>query len=100
MLFIWFCLCWIFVPHGLFSWCGEQVSLQLQCTAFHFSYYHSGCRAWAPGCPSSAVVMLRLSCSTGMWDLPGSGIESVSPASAGRFFTAKPPWKPDTAILK
>ena len=28
-----------------------------------------------------------------MWDLPGSGIERVSPALAGRFFTTKPPGK-------
>ena len=27
----------------------------------------------------------------GMWDLPGSGIEPVSPALAGRFFTTEPP---------
>ena len=29
-----------------------------------------------------------------MWDLPGSGIEPVSPALAGRFFTTEPPGKP------
>ena len=29
-----------------------------------------------------------------MWDLPGPGIEPVSPALAGGFFTAKPPGKP------
>ena len=28
-----------------------------------------------------------------MWDLPGSGIELVSPALAGGFFTAELPWK-------
>ena len=32
--------------------------------------------------------------SQGMWDLPGSGIEPVSPALAGRFFTTEPPGKP------
>ena len=30
----------------------------------------------------------------GMWGLPGSGIEPVSPALAGRFFTLGPPGKP------
>ena len=30
----------------------------------------------------------------GHWDLPGSGIKSVSPALAGRFFTNEPPGKP------
>ena len=30
----------------------------------------------------------------GMWDLPGPGLEPVSPALAGRFSTAAPPGKP------
>ena len=30
----------------------------------------------------------------GMWDLPGSGIESVSPELAGGFFTTESPGKP------
>ena len=30
----------------------------------------------------------------GMWDLPGSGIELVSLALAGGFFTTEPPGKP------
>ena len=29
-----------------------------------------------------------------MWDLPRPGIEPVSPALAGRFFTTEPPGKP------
>jgi len=29
-----------------------------------------------------------------MWDLPGSGIEPMSPALAGRFFTTEPAGKP------
>ena len=28
-----------------------------------------------------------------MWDLPGPGVEPVSPALAGRFFTTGPPGK-------
>ena len=36
-----------------------------------------------------------------MWDLPWSGIEPVSPAIAGRFFTAEPPGKPeDITVIK
>ena len=31
----------------------------------------------------------------GMWDLPRSGLEPVSPALAGRFSTTAPPGKPD-----
>ena len=30
----------------------------------------------------------------GMWDLPGPGLELVSPALAGRFSTTAPPGKP------
>ena len=30
----------------------------------------------------------------GIWNLPGSGIEPVSPALASRFFTTEPPGKP------
>ena len=35
-----------------------------------------------------------------MRDLPGSGIEPVSPALAGGFFTTDPPWKPLNEFLK
>ena len=30
----------------------------------------------------------------GMWDLPGPGLEPVSPALAGGFLTTEPPGKP------
>ena len=36
----------------------------------------------------------------GMWDLPRSGLEPVSPALAGRFSTAAPPGKPCCFILR
>ena len=35
----------------------------------------------------------------GMWDLPGPGIESMTPALAGGFLTTEPPGKPYTYIL-
>ena len=35
----------------------------------------------------------RLCCSAGMWDLPGPGLEPVSPALAGRFLTTELPGK-------
>ena len=41
----------------------------------------SNCGSWAH--------LLR-----GMWDLPGPGLEPVSPALAGRFPTTAPPGKP------
>ena len=51
------------------------------------------CGSWAleyrlNSCGTQAEL---LSC---MWDLPGWGTESVSPALAGRFFTTEPPGKP------
>jgi len=30
-----------------------------------------------------------------MWDLPKPGIEPMSPALAGKFFTTEPPEKPE-----
>ena len=33
-----------------------------------------------------------------MWNLPRPGIEPVSPALAGRFFTTEPPGKPQTSL--
>ena len=33
-----------------------------------------------------------------MWDLPGPGLEPVSPALAGRFSTTAPPGKPPTVF--
>ena len=36
----------------------------------------------------------------GMWDLPGPGLEPVSPALAGRFSTTAPPGKPCCVIFK
>ena len=34
-----------------------------------------------------------------MWDLPGPGLEPVSPALAGGFLITVPPGKPEAAIL-
>ena len=36
----------------------------------------------------------------GMWNLPGPGLEPVSPAMAGGFLTTAPPGKPCILILK
>ena len=35
----------------------------------------------------------------GMWDLPGPGLEPMSPALAGGFLTTAPPGKPSTQVL-
>ena len=49
--------------------------------------------------PGSVVVAHRLSCSKAMQNLPGPGIEPVSPALADRFFTTEPPGKPPVYVL-
>ena len=41
---------------------------------------------------SNCGSLAQLLC--GMWDLPGPGLEPVSPALAGRFSTTAPPGKP------
>ena len=52
----------------------------------------SSCGSWALECRlSSCDARAQLLC--GMWDLPGPGLEPVSPASAGRFLTTVPPEK-------
>ena len=35
-----------------------------------------------------------------MWDLPGPGLEPVSPALAGGFLTTAPPGKPQNPQFK
>ena len=57
------------------------------------------------GCGSLALEHRLKSCDTwlsllcGMWDLPGSGVELVSNAWAGRLFTTEPPEKPYPLIF-
>ena len=63
------------------QWLLLLQSMGSRCTGF------SSCGTWAQ--------LLR-----GMWDLPGSGLEPVSPALAGRFLTTAPPGKfPDHLFL-
>ena len=42
---------------------------------------------------AAAVVVWGLSCPSGMWDLPGPGVEPVSPALQGSFLTTGLPRK-------
>ena len=88
---------------GLFSSCGVK--------APHYSGL-SCCEAQALGqqasvaaarslnsCGSQALEHRLNSCGEwaqllyGLWDLPGSGIELMSPVLSGRFFTTEPPGK-------
>ena len=60
----------IAVAHGLSS-----------CYSWALEHKLSSCGTWAQ--------LLQ-----GTWDLPGSGMEPVSPVLAGGFFTTEPPGKP------
>ena len=44
----------------------------------------------------SVIVAHGLSCSEGLWDLPGPGIKAVFPAMAGRVLTTGPSGKSPT----
>ena len=63
-----------------------------RCTGF------SSCGTWAlehglSSCGARAQLL------RGMWDLPGPGLEPVSPALAGGFLTTAPPGKPYIHVL-
>ena len=90
---------------GLFCSCGEQGPLACCCVpGSHFSSF-SCCGAQALGrvgfssCGSPALEHRLCSCGTrayllhAMWDLPGPGIEPISPALSGGFFTTESPGK-------
>ena len=89
---------------GLFCSCSEQGPLSSR--GAQASPRGGSCSAGrAPGCGPQTLRLRapehRLSTwgagaqfLHGTWDLPGSGIELVSPALAGRLFTTEPPEKP------
>ena len=63
-----------------------------RCTGF------SSCGSWVlerrlSSCGARAQLL------RGMWDLPGPGLEPVSPALAGGFLTTVPPGKPEIHVL-
>ena len=83
-----------------FSSCSEQGLLFVEVRRLLIVVASLHCRAWALGKQASVVVAHGLSscgarayllCS--VWDLPGPGLEPVSPALAGRFSTTVPPGK-------
>ena len=63
---------WVLGCKGLSS-CGNGLS---SCGSWTQEHRHKNCLAW--------TLLPR-----GMWDLPGSGIEIVSPALSGGFFTTE-----------
>ena len=88
-----FWLCWISVAacglsscskQGLLSSCGVLAS---HCRGFSYR----GAWALEHRLNSHGTLAQLLH---GMWDPPRSGVEPMSPASAGRFFTTEPSGKP------
>ena len=92
-LFLSVCLLWVFIAvRGLFSSCDEWALL-------------SSCRAQNSYCSgfscsrASALERRPSSCGTrakfprGIWDLPGLGVKSKSPALASWLITTGPPGK-------
>ena len=106
ILFIYLCLHWGFVAErGLSLVVASGGYSSLWCVSFPLLWLlllqsmgsrHMGFRS----CGSRALERRLRSCGSraqllrGMWDLPGPGLEPVSPALAGRFSTTAPPGKP------
>ena len=105
-LFIYFWLHWVFIAvHGLslvavsgdysLSWCAGfslQWLLLLQSTGSrHEGFSSCGLRALERRLSSCGAWAYLLH---GMWELSGPGLESMSPALAGRFLTTAPQGKP------
>ena len=107
-----FWLCWVcVVALGLPLVVASRGYSSLQCVGFSCGDF-SCCGAWALGARASVVVAhglsscgsralehrlsscgARASLLRGTWDLPGPGLEPVSPALAGGFLTTAPPGK-------
>ena len=69
--------------HGLLS---AVTSLEVTCRARALEHRHDSCGTQAQLFQD-------------MWDLPDAGTESVSPASAGGFFTTEHQGSPDHTVL-
>ena len=92
-LFVYFWLIWVFVAaHGLSLVAASGGYSSLRCTGFSLRWLlllrSTGSRRVGF---SSCGTRAELLC--GMWDLPGPGLEPVSPALAGGFLTTAPPGK-------
>ena len=109
--FFFFWLHWVFVAgHGLSLAAVSRGYSSLRCAGFSLRWLlllrSTGSRREGfSSCGSQALDHRLSSCGTraselcGMWDLPGPGLEPVSPALAGRFLTTAPPGKPCMLIL-
>ena len=91
--FIYFWLCCVFVAaRGLSLVAASSGYSSLRCAGFLLQWLlllrSMGSRLTGFSSCGTRAWLLR-----GMWDLPGPGIESMSPAIAGRSLTTAPPGK-------
>ena len=111
-LFIYFLLRWVFVAvRGLSLVAASGGYSSLRCAGFSSQWLlllqSTGSR-WAgfSSCGTWALERRLSSCGTrayllrGMWDLPGPGLEPVSPALAGGFLTTVPLGKSPIYLFK
>ena len=113
ILFIYFWLHWVFVAARWLSLVAESGGYSsLRCAGFSLRWLlllrSMGSRAQASvvvarrlsSCGSWALEHRLSSCGTqaqllcSMWDLPGPGLQPMSPALAGGFLTTAPPGNP------
>ena len=96
------CMDFLYSEWELRSSCDAWTS---HCSGFSF------CGPWAvehglSSCGSQALERRLSSCGAQaylcchLWDLPGPGVEPVSPALAGGFLTTEPPRKSHNVLLK
>ena len=100
-----FYFCWAFIAAQAFlqlQWAGLPSSCRMWASRCGGLSCSIGCCLGRTGfcsCGFQALEHRLSSCGSwaslllGRWDLPGSGIELVSPALAGGSFTTKPPGK-------
>ena len=93
---IYFCCCpWAFSncgEQGLLPSRGAGLLLAVASLVAEHGLYDAQASTVAALGLSSCGSWAQLPC--GMWNLPGPGIESVSPALAGGFLSTGPPGKP------
>ena len=109
--FIYFWLCWVFIAaRGLSLVVASGGYSLLRCKGFSLWWLlllqsTGSRRAGFNSCGLWALELRLSSCGArtellrGMWDLPGPGVEPLSPALAGGFLTTAPPGKPGRQIL-
>ena len=111
ILLIYFWLRWVFLAACALSLVVASGGYSsLRCAGFSLQWLlllqSTGSRcAGFSSCGTRALERRLSSCGAralllrGMWEIPGPGLEPLSPALAGGFLTTVPPEKPPSAIL-